>query len=151
MVFKLVPNYKRNPVTRKQDIFDDFFDNFFSDDFLAPLRSIETKMTSGFRVDVLDNGDHYLIEADLPGFEKDNVKIEYENKYLTIVAKKETSEEINQENYIRRERQAGEYRRSFYIDGILPDEIDARFKNGVLKIKVEKEPLKTDHKEIEIK
>ena len=151
MVFKLVPNYKRNPVTRKQDIFDDFFDNFFSDDFLAPLRSIETKMTSGFRVDVLDNGDHYLIEADLPGFEKDNVKIEYENKHLTIIAKKEVSEEINQENYIRRERQAGEYRRSFYIDGILPDEIDARFKNGVLKIKVEKAPLETDHKDIEIK
>lgn len=151
MVFKLVPNYKRNPITRKQDIFDDFFENFIGDDFLAPLRSIETKMTSGFRVDVLDNGDHYLIEADLPGFEKENVKIEYENKYLTIIAKKETSEEVVEENYIRKERQSGEYRRSFYIDSILSDEIDARFKNGVLKIKVIKEPLDIDHKEIEIK
>lgn len=151
MVFKLVPNYKRNPMTRKQDIFDDFFENFISDDFLAPLRSIETKMTSGFRVDVLDNGDHYLIEADLPGFEKENVKIEYENKYLTIIAKKEISDEVVQENYIRKERQSGEYRRSFYIDSILSDEIDARFKNGVLKIKVLKEPLDIDHKEIEIK
>ncbi len=43
MVFKLVPNNKKNNMTRKQDIFDDFFDNFFSDDFLAPLRNIETK------------------------------------------------------------------------------------------------------------
>jgi HSP20 family protein len=150
MVFKLVPNYKRNTMTRKQDIFDDFFDNFFSDDFLAPLRNIETKMTSGFRVDVLDNGDHYLIEADLPGFEKENVKIEYENKYLTITARKEASEEINQENYIRRERQWGEYRRSFYIDNIIPEEIEAKFKNGVLKIKVSKEPISKDIKEIEI-
>lgn len=150
MVFKLVPSYKKNNVTRKQDIFDDFFDNFFSDDFFAPLRSIETKMTSGFRVDVLDNGDHYLIEADLPGFEKENVKIEYENKYLTITASKDVSEEINQDNYIRRERQCGEYRRSFYIDHIIPEEIEAKFKNGVLKIKVSKEPINKDIKQIEI-
>lgn len=150
MVFKLVPGYRKNSMTRKQDIFDDFFDNFFNDDFLAPLRSIETKMTSGFRVDVLDNGDHYMIEADLPGFEKDNVKIEYENKYLTITARKEVSEDINEENYIRRERQFGEYRRSFYIDNVIPEEIEAKFKNGVLKIRVNKEPINKNIKEIEI-
>lgn len=151
MVFKLVPNYRKNNVTRKQDIFEDFFENFLNDDFLAPLRTIETKMTSGFRVDVLDNGDHYLIEADLPGFEKENVKIEYENKHLTITARKEVSEDINIENYIRRERQCGEYRRSFYIDNVRTDEIEAKFKNGVLKIRVNKEPEKKDSKEIEIK
>lgn len=149
-MFKLIP-YRKNTLSRTEDVFDDFFDSFFNDDFFTPMRSLDNRF-GGFKVDVSDQGDKYLIEADLPGMEKEHVKIEYDNKYLTISARREDTKETQENSYIRRERQCGEYRRSFYIDNILPEEIDASFRNGVLKIELKKKPqVTTGNRYIEIK
>lgn len=149
-MFKLIP-YRKNNLSRTEDVFDDFFDSFFNDDFFAPMKNLDNRM-GGFKVDVSDQGDKYVIEADLPGMDKDNVKIEYSNKYLTISARREESSEVNKENYIRRERQCGEYRRSFYIDNVIPEDIQATFKKGVLRIELMKKPLiNGEVKQIEIK
>lgn len=150
IMFKLIP-YRKNPITRTQDVFDDFFDSFFNDDFFAPIRTLDSRF-GGFKVDVADKGDRYVIEADLPGMERDNVKIEYTNGYLTISASRDETHEVNEENYIRRERQSGEYRRSFHIDNIQPEQIDATFRNGVLRVELVKKQLEPDSvKRIEIK
>lgn len=149
-MFKLIP-YRKNNLSRTEDIFDDFFDSFFNEDFFTPMRSLDNRF-GGFKVDVSDQGDKYLIEADLPGMEKENVSIEYDNKYLTISAKREESKETKESSYIRRERQCGEYRRSFYIDNIQSEDIEATFKSGVLKIELKKKPQITGgNKYIEIK
>ncbi len=149
-MFKLIP-YRKNNLSRTEDIFDDFFDSFFNEDFFTPMRSLDNRF-GGFKVDVSEQGDKYLIEADLPGMDKENVKIEYENKYLTISARREESKETQENSYIRKERQCGEYRRSFYIDNIEPEDIEASFKSGVLKIELKKKPQITGtNKVIEIK
>lgn len=149
-MFRLIPYRKPNSMIRSEDIFNRFFDDFFTDDFFAPIAPLDNKMT-GFKVDVKDLGDSYLIEADLPGFEKENVQITYDQQHLTIQAKRETQSEDKAENYIRRERYCGEFKRSFFIDNISPEGIDAYFKNGILSVTLNKMPIKNETKQIEIK
>ncbi len=149
-MFKLIP-YRKNSLSRTEDVFDDFFDSFFNDDFLAPLEGLNRRF-GGFKVDVLDQGDKYLIEADLPGMDKEDVKIEYDDNYLTITAKRDETKEIKENSYIRKERQCGEYRRSFYIDNIQSEAIEATFRSGVLRIELKKKPqISTAHRIIEIR
>lgn len=149
-MFKLIP-YRKNTLSRTEDVFNDFFDSFFNDDFFTPMRNLDNRF-GGFKVDVSDQGEKYLIEADLPGMDKENLKIDYENHYLTISAQRSESKEVQENSYIRKERQSGEYRRSFYIDNIQPDGIEATFRNGVLKIEMKKMPqISSGGKTIEIK
>ncbi len=150
-MFRLIPYRKPDSMIRSEDIFNRFFDDFFTDDFFAPIAPMDHKMT-GFKVDVKDQGESYLIEADLPGFDKDNVQITYSNQHLTILAKREFKEEEDStENYLRKERYSGELKRSFFIDNITPEGIDAVFKNGILSIKLKKVTVKNDPKHIHIK
>lgn len=131
--------YRKNnqSLTKKDDIFEQFFDNFL-DDFLQPFNDKIEERFNTFKVDVIERDDSFIIEADLPGFEKDNVTIEYDNNYLTISAKKEENEVEVEGNFIRRERKCGEFRRSFFIENVLTDQITAAFKNGVLRVELGK-------------
>jgi HSP20 family protein len=149
-MFRLVPVRPMRKVTtaaKSEDIFDQFFDSFFNEDVFTPFNKLEKRL-SGFMVDVLDDGDKYVIEADLPGFDKENVKIAYNDQQLTISAKREDEHEEKKDNYIRKERYSGEFKRSFYVDNIDPDNITAAFNNGVLKVVLSKQPLKNNTREI---
>ena len=105
--------------------------------------------TSGFKVDVKDNGTAYELTADLPGFKKEDISLGYENNYLTLSAKREESndQQDNEGNYIRRERSYGQMSRSFYITGIDKANATADFKDGVLKVQLPKlqEQVPTSH------
>ena len=137
-MFNLNP-YKKNNITleKKEDVFEHFFDNFF-DDFLQPLNDKIDNTFNTFKVDVIEEEDHYIILSDLPGFEKENVSIEYENNYLTIIAKTDLEKTIETSKFIRRERKVGDFKRSFFIENVLLDDMNASFINGVLKIKLGK-------------
>lgn len=151
-MFKLVPirAIRKMPNSAKsEEVFEQFFDNFFNDDFLPTFNKLE-KRISGFMVDVIDDGDKYIVEAELPGFEKENVKVEYSDQHLKIFAKREDMFEEKKDNYIRKERSSGEFQRSFFVDNINPDKIAASFDKGILTVKLEKEPLKNDSREITI-
>ena len=114
---------------------DDFFRSFFGDDFANGLLGTERPM----KVDVQDEGDHYLLEADAPGFTKENVRVSVENGILTIAA--ETKQEDNKEEkgkYIYRERRYGRTSRSFNLEGIDENGISAAFEDGVLKLNLPK-------------
>lgn len=128
------------------DLFDDFFgnDNFF-----------KTKNTSLMKTDIKETDTKYIIEMDLPGYDKENINIELNNGYLEVSAKQER-EENEEENtkYVRKERFYGECSRSFYVgDDITEEDIDAEFKNGILIVNVPKklEPEVKEIKKIEIK
>ena len=97
------------------------------------------------RTDIQDKGDHYLLETDLPGFDKEDIQIDAHDGYLTIAAEhKETRDEKDKKgNYIRRERAYGSYSRSFDISGIQEDGIKAEYKRGVLKLILPKAEQKT--------
>ncbi|MCQ6280846.1 Hsp20/alpha crystallin family protein [Bacillus sp. EB600] len=135
---------------RKRDLRSgmwDLFSDFFNDSFFAPVLSD----THHFRTDIKDDGDQYVIEAELPGLEKDDIIVEYSNNYLMISAKREADMKVEDENYIRQERYFGNFIRRFYVEDIDDNAIDATFKNGILTLKCPKLMLtNTDKKRIEI-
>ena len=110
---------------------------------------------SKMRCDIYEKDGIYTMEMDIPGFNREDVKIEVDdNDYLTITAEKnsETNDEDSDKNYVRKERSYGKYQRSFYVGDIDKDNIDAKFENGILKITMpKKEEEKSSKKTIEIK
>lgn len=131
-MFDMVPFRKNNGLSRRGDDFEKLFDNFFNDSFFTPMNI--SGFGNGFKVDLKETENDYQIEADLPGMKKEAINIDYDNNYLTISAKRDDSIEDKQDNYIRRERRCGEFRRSFYVDNVDQNNIDAAFKDGVLKV-----------------
>lgn len=113
---------------------------------------IESRFAS-FKADVKKVGNKYLVEAELPGFKKQEISIDYNQNYLTIHAEKEITDEVNEEGkVIRSERHKGESVRRFYVSGIDEDEIKAELDNGVLYIELPiKESEEGYSKRIEIK
>ena len=96
------------------------------------------------KTDVHENENDYEMDMDLPGFKKDQIKINLENGYLTIEASKEhDSEKKKHGKVIRQERYEGSMQRSFYVgDGVKVEDVKARFEDGVLKLCIPKKELK---------
>ncbi len=112
----------------------------FFGDSLSSLFKAEG--TSGFRTDISDKGDSYLLEADLPGFDKDSIHIELNEDILTISAERhsEHEEEDKKANYVCCERSYGQYQRSFDVSGVDKDGIKAKYADGVLSLTLPKVP-----------
>lgn len=122
----------------KKIFFDDFFDDFM------PAKTMDMKC------DIYEEGDNYVIEMDVPGFNKKDISIDVDNKYLTISVSHETSEDENDRNYIRKERSYTNMSRNFYIGSVDEKDIKANFKDGILKVVVPKEEKVDNKKKIEI-
>lgn len=129
-MFGLVPFRRRNQDHPDRDLMNSVSD-FFDDDFFAP-------MMKNFNTDIRETKDAYIIDAELPGFEKQDIAIDYANNYLTISATRKEDSEIEEKQYIRRERQSGELVRRFYLENIDEEKIKAKFKNGILEIQLPK-------------
>ena len=97
-----------------------------------------------FKTDIKDVGSAYKLEVDLPGFKKDEVKLQLSDGYLTISAEKGLDkDEEKHGRLIRQERYEGAMQRSFYVgDGLTEDDVKASFANGVLKISLPKAEAK---------
>ncbi len=110
--------------------FNDFDKSFFGSNM--PMNNCRT--------DIRDDGDKYVMESELPGFEKEDIKLDINGSQLTIAAEHSTNNDEKDEkgNYIRRERTFGSYKRSFDIGDINTDAITAEYKNGILTIELPK-------------
>ena len=104
----------------------------------------------GFNVDVRETDEGYAIQADLPGVDKDNIKLSVENGYLTIAVRQEELKSEDQENYICRERRQMSSKRSFYVGNVSPADVQAKHENGVLEIKLPKAATGPIDNQIEI-
>ena len=93
---------------------------------------------SSFRTDVTDTGDAYKLEAELPGFKKDDIQIDVENDVLTISAKRSEEKKDEKHNVVKRERFYGSFSRSFDVSGINVDGIEASYTHGVLTLTMPK-------------
>lgn len=93
-----------------------------------------------FKTDIKDNGDSYLLEAELPGFNKDDIHVDIDGGYLTISAERhsENEEKDKKGNYIKCERSYGSFSRSFDVSNVKTEEIAAEYKDGVLKLTMPK-------------
>lgn len=126
----------------------DFFNREIEDFF----RGLPFGSTSRGEMDVYETADDYVVECELPGLSKEDIKVELNNDLLTISAEKKESEEVKKGNIYRQERYFGRIERSIrvpeYID---KDKIKAKYENGVLKINIPKvETAKGEAKEISI-
>lgn len=116
-----------------RDLFDDFGG--------FPFNGFNHHTTDLMKTDVKEKSDNYEFTIDMPGVEKDNVKAELKNGYLTISATSGYSNDDKDKDgkYIRRERHYGSCSRSFYVGNeVTQEDIKASFKNGTLKLTVPK-------------
>ena len=121
----------------------DLFEDFFDDDFF------NRKEKNMMKSDIKETKDKYIVETDLPGFEKENISVILNDGYLEIKAKKDNKTESNEEKFIRKERFYGECSRKFYVgDEIKQEDINAKFDNGILVVEVPKKELEDKSKEI---
>ena len=114
----------------------------------------DTMPVNSCRTDIRDEGDKYVMESELPGFEKEDIKLDINGSYLVISAQHENTEEKKEDSgkYIRRERIFGSYQRSFDISDVDADGISAEYKNGILIIDLpKKKPEEPVAKRLEIK
>ena len=130
-----------------ENLFDDFMNDFRLPAFPDVDKELYGKHAKNLmKTDVKETEKGYEVDMDLPGFKKDEIKLELDNGYLTISAAKgldkdETDKETGK--YIRRERYAGASQRSYYVgEDITEEDIKAEFKHGILKLFVPKKEAK---------
>jgi len=136
------------PFERSDDNFFDLFDNFERKFFGNSNAAIPD-----FRTDIRDAGDRFVLEAELPGFNKEDIKLDVKDGILTISAQHDENkdEKDDKGSYIRRERYYGAYTRSFNVSEIDAEGIKAAYENGVLTLTMPKKaPVKPESKHLEI-
>jgi HSP20 family protein len=119
-----------------RDEMDRLFDNFLRGDLP------ETSLARGNwapAVDISETPDDFVITAELPGLNKEDVKISYQDGVLNIHGEKKHEKEEKKKNYYRVERSYGAFERSFRLPSrIVVDKIDAKFRDGVLTLTLPK-------------
>ncbi|MDR1262204.1 MAG: Hsp20/alpha crystallin family protein [Oscillospiraceae bacterium] len=122
-MFNMIPYRRAN---RSPSLFDDrFFRSFFD---------MSEGFRSGFQVDVRDDGDKYVMEAELPGLKQEDIELTVDNDVLTISAQRKNERREEKENYLYCERRSGRFQRSFTLDGVNQDQINAKYQDGVLTL-----------------
>lgn len=113
-----------------------FDDPFFSMDRLADEDTLGMWNPA---VDLYEKDDHFIIKAELPGINKDDIKVDLKDRVLTLSGERSYDNEVKEENYYRRERSFGKFQRAFTLPAdVDPEKIKAEFKDGVLQIEVPK-------------
>ena len=120
---------------------DDFFDDF------APMPKMKNL---DMKCDIYEKGGNVHIELEVPGYEKNDIKLDVENGVLTIEGHTSSEHEDKDKKYYRKERISGSFRRQFTIGDVSEKDIHATFNNGVLKVTFPKEEKKETKKYIQI-
>ena len=126
-----------------QSLFDSVFD--------APTPSRSGALRRWLpAMDLVEAEDHYVLKADLPGLSEDDIKIEFEDRTLTISGERKSEQETKKDGYVRVERSYGAFRRSLTLpEGIDGDAVTASFDRGVLEVSIPKPEVRKP-KRIEI-
>ena len=124
-IFTRNNNFWRDPF----EDFGSFFPAFFD------IGDLE-KAFPGFKTDVMEKDGNYVLQAELPGFDKEDIHIDLKDDILTISAshKEEKNEEDKKTRYIRKERRTSSYSRSFRVANVTHEDINASYNNGVLEV-----------------
>ena len=136
MAILMTPHY--NPFRD----FDDINRAFFGDNTLTE-----------FKTDIRDMGDGFVLEADLPGFKKEDIKLSLNGETLTIKATRHSDfeDQDKKSGYLRCERSYGTYTRSFDVTGVEVSQISASYNDGVLRVRLPKQgPKQPDNRTIVI-
>ena len=113
-------------IPKYYDLFDDMFDTFAGD-----------RYSNLMKTDIKEKDGNYELDVELPGYKKEDVKVDLKDGYLTISANRsnENEEKDNEGKIIRQERYSGSLSRSFYVgDDMKVEDIKAKFDNGILHL-----------------
>ena len=138
-MFELTRRNNHHPVNTYNPFreLEEFEQNFFN----APFSSFfGMQDLAEFKTDVTDEGDHYLLEADLPGFDKKDIQLDINGDTLTVRAERHSKleEKDKKDKLVRIERSYGSYSRQFNISGVEAEQIKAKYDNGVLMLTLPK-------------
>lgn len=114
--------------------FYNMIDGFFNDNWLG----FPSFTRDSFRVDVRENDKAYIVDADLPGFAKEDIRLDFDNNYLTISAVKKEENKTEKENYLHQERRMSSVQRRIYLQDVGSEGVSAKFENGVLEVMLPK-------------
>ncbi|MDP4181392.1 MAG: Hsp20/alpha crystallin family protein [Bacillota bacterium] len=148
-MFGLTPSFrKQNSVVKGNNIWDinSVFEQFFNDSFLT------LGFTNGqaIKADIRENDKEYIVEAEVPGVNKEDIKLELSDDTLSISVNHKVETEEKTDNYVRRERQVGSFTRSFYVENVVHDKVTAKHNNGILTITLPKGAKKEKANRIDI-
>ncbi len=135
-----------NPFREMEELEKRFFANPFGSFF-------GMQDLAEFKTDVTDEGDHYLLEADLPGFEKKDIQLDVNGDILTVRAERHSKveEKDQKDKVVRMERSYGCYSRQFDLSGVNAEDIKAKYENGVLQLTLpKKEKVVPQSRQLEI-
>lgn len=137
-MFGMVPfNRRRNDLSVSNDFWDlgremeSFFNNSLLSTFFTGVNPI--------KADIRENDKEYVIEAEIPGVRKEDIKLELYDDTLTISVEHNEIRNDERENYIRKERRYGSLSRSFYVEGVKNENVQAKYDNGVLTVRLPKD------------
>lgn len=121
-------------------LLDPFFDTFFC---AAPESQEFGRLA--MKTDIKEEGENYVLEVELPGFDKKDIHVNLEEGYLTVEASVDTLGKEDKKNvFVRRERFSGNAKRSYYVGDIPEDSIKASYRDGILFVSFPKEAPKVD-------
>jgi len=138
------------PFRKRKELAETLFNTELFKDILGG--DLLNELGMNIRADIKENDNEYIVEAELPGINKEEIVVEFKEDVLTISAQKQKDLDEEKENFVRRERRRGKISRSFYVQNIHSEGITADYKDGVLKIVLPKiQDSGTDAHRIEIK
>ena len=127
---------RRNNENNNLDFFDDAFNSFFKPMFY------EEKFNT-MKTDIKETENGYVMDVEIPGFDKKDVNVSLKDGYLTITAEKTETDEDKKHNYIRKERSSS-LSRSYYVGDVSNESVKAKYENGILSIEIPKEEPKKE-------
>ena len=132
----LIPFGRRSRRPRRAGFVDEFHNML--DDFFTSALPQGRWGRDAIPVDIRDQGDHYLVEADVPGVRRENIRLALRDERLTIAINEEEDIEEEEEGYIHKERRYASMSRSVYLSEAQSEGVKAKLEDGVLKITVPK-------------
>ena len=114
-----------------------------SEAMFKPIKAFKWPSIKEFPIDIREEGNNLVIEADLPGVKKENIEINIDEDRLTIKAETKKAREEKREGYLRRERSYSGFYRSITLPAsVVPEKAKASYKDGILRIVVPKKEKK---------
>lgn len=131
---------KWNP-WKEMSVLQNRMNRLFDEPFFRSGREEEELSMNAWHpaVDMFDNDEKIVIKAELPGMKKDDFSVDVKDRVLTLSGERNYDNEVKEENYYRRERTYGKFKRAFHLPAdVDADNIKAEFKDGVLRVEIPK-------------
>ena len=129
---------RRNDMLRFNNNFGGMY-NMFDDFFNNGLAKSQSLYRDAFKIDIIENDNEYVLEAELPGILKDEIKINVDNDSLVISVEKTEENNSEDKNFVHKERYVSSMKRRIRLGDIKNEEITAKLDNGVLSIVLPKD------------